>query len=427
MFENLLAQEEVKAILVRDLRCDQVPPVFLFAGPPASGKMTAALETARVLSCRHSGDWNCDCPDCGNHRSLLHPDLMILGKRGCPEEIIVAKELLLRSPGTSSTFFFIRAVRKLLARFNPVLWEGEEAKLSKAAALLQSVEEELGLLDVSAPQTGEGTNAAAVKTVEALCDDCASLEAFVPEFPSVSMIRNMETWAQLAPLGKRKTVVIENADRMQDSARNAMLKILEEPPASVRFILLTSRRASMMSTILSRSRVINFQPRNADATKLIIRRVFKSETEAPRLQDYFDAKKPYPSAKAHLHAQLMTGMLLKSGGAETRLHGAGALDMVREAEASGMTIQELIDQMASETGNFGSKDKSYAGSLIQFLRTLQGSFSALLADSGQDPWLLPLVERWSRLVRDTAIQSMTYNRNPELLLKVFADSCGECI
>lgn len=427
MFENLLAQEEVKAALVHDLRYDQVPPVFLFAGPPASGKMTAALETARVLSCRHSGAWNCDCPDCGNHRSLLHPDLLILGKRGCPEEILVAKELLLRSPGISSMFFFIRAVRKLLARFNPVLWEGEEAKLSKAATLLQSIEEELGLLDIPATQTGEDMNASTIKAVESLCDDCASLETFVPEFPPVSMIRNMETWAQLAPLGRRKTVIIENADRMQDSARNAMLKILEEPPASVRFILLTSRRASMMSTILSRSRVLNFQPRNAAATKLIIRRVFKSEEETPTLQDYFDAKKPYPSAKAHVHANLMTGLLLKSGGAESRLHGAGALAMVREAGGSSMTIQELIDQIGSETGNFGSKDKSYAGSLVQFLRALQGSFAALLADSGQDPWLLALVERWSRLVRETAIQSMTYNRNPELLLKVLADSCGESV
>ncbi|MCE5257160.1 MAG: hypothetical protein LLF89_10000 [Spirochaetaceae bacterium] len=425
MFENLLAQDEAKTALTRDLESHKVPPVLLFAGPPASGKMTAAMETARVLSCRQTGTWNCSCPDCAHHRSLLHADLLLFGKRTYPEEILAARDLVLRSPGKSSAYFFIRSVRKLLARFNPVLWEGEEAKLAKAVPLLQAIEEELGLLE---PESlpGRELQESTTKAVEALYSDCSSLEAYLPEFPSVSMIRNMETWAQLAPVGKRKTVIIENADRMQDSARNAMLKILEEPPDTVRFILLTSRRASMISTIVSRSRVYAFRPRDAAATKLIIKRVFKSDESAVTLQDYFDGKKPFPGSQARDYAELMTGLLLSSQGRdESRIHSARVLDMIRRARDSGLSMPELLEKLAAQTGNFGAKNKSFSGSFIQFLKALLSTFSELLAASAEDPWLFSVADRWSGLARETATQSITFNRSPEMLLKVLVDSCGE--
>ena len=51
MFENLLGQNEILHTLKSDLEADRLPPAILFSGPPGSGKITAALELARVLSC----------------------------------------------------------------------------------------------------------------------------------------------------------------------------------------------------------------------------------------------------------------------------------------------------------------------------------------------------------------------------------------
>ncbi|HRR03582.1 MAG TPA: hypothetical protein P5286_11850, partial [Treponemataceae bacterium] len=71
MYENLLAQP-ASNLLVQDIRTDKLPPSILFSGESASGKLTAALETARILSClAGSAEWTCPCASCQKHRLLI--------------------------------------------------------------------------------------------------------------------------------------------------------------------------------------------------------------------------------------------------------------------------------------------------------------------------------------------------------------------
>ncbi len=58
----------------------------------------------------------------------------------------------------------------------------------------------------------------------------------------------------------RKIYVIEQADRMNNSSANALLKFLEEPEFNVTAILLTERLNALMSTIRSRCQLISFRP-----------------------------------------------------------------------------------------------------------------------------------------------------------------------
>ncbi|ANU20842.1 DNA polymerase III subunit delta' [Planococcus plakortidis] len=58
----------------------------------------------------------------------------------------------------------------------------------------------------------------------------------------------------------RKIYVIEQADRMNNSSANALLKFLEEPEANVTALLLTERLNAIMSTIRSRCQLVSFQP-----------------------------------------------------------------------------------------------------------------------------------------------------------------------
>ncbi len=58
----------------------------------------------------------------------------------------------------------------------------------------------------------------------------------------------------------RKIYVIEQADRLNNSSANALLKFLEEPEANVTAILLTERLNAIMSTIRSRCQLLSFQP-----------------------------------------------------------------------------------------------------------------------------------------------------------------------
>ncbi len=62
-----------------------------------------------------------------------------------------------------------------------------------------------------------------------------------------------------------RVVLVTEAEAMNPSAANALLKILEEPPSSVYFILISTRSQSLLPTIRSRCRVIPFAPPDAAA------------------------------------------------------------------------------------------------------------------------------------------------------------------
>lgn len=423
-----MGQDAVKAVLAGDLRTGNVPPALLFYGPPGSGKMTAALETARALSCEREADWNCPCPQCARHRQLVHGDLLVFGRRTFPEEIAAAREFAVRSPGPPSAYFFHRAVRKLLARFSPALWAGDESKVAKAAPIIQEIEECLDFFDPEKTPKTELPPALS-RAVENAAELASTLEPMLPAMPPVSMIRNMETWAQLAPSGKRKTAIIENADAMQDSARNAMLKILEEPPGTVRFILLTCRRASLMATILSRSRIYSFAPRDAAATADVLRRVFKTEEKAESILDYFEARVAFPPAAARRHAELFLGIILRDLGAKEGGSGAEsggfAAGLARAAAAEGTSLPGFLEKLKTETGGFGSKDRKYSGSFAQFLRSLCEVCARILADPGTTPGMVALVEKWMSKARQAGISQRALNRSPELLLETLAYSLGD--
>ena len=67
--------------------------------------------------------------------------------------------------------------------------------------------------------------------------------------------------------GRYKIYVIEDANLMQEYAQNALLKILEEPPSYVIFILALETKTSLLPTVLSRSAcftVNSFNSQNMD-------------------------------------------------------------------------------------------------------------------------------------------------------------------
>ena len=289
MFENLLGQAAADQ-LIGDIEAGVLAPAMLFSGPPASGKGTAALELGRIISCEAGpatgrAAWNCTCPDCSRHRLLVHQDLLCLGFRPFSAEIAASAGAFLRETGSSSSrILFIRSIRKLLARFNPVLWE-DDPKGGKVAPLVDSLEEDLAELEVldSELQTSSGDTGDADKSRESLVKLCGGMlkNAFklesegMGETIPIAQLRRAAWWSHLAPAGRGKLLIIENADRMQEEARNSLLKLLEEPPARVTLVLTTPRPGSMLPTILSRLRPYRFAARTAAVEAEVIRRVFR--------------------------------------------------------------------------------------------------------------------------------------------------------
>lgn len=77
----------------------------------------------------------------------------------------------------------------------------------------------------------------------------------------VDTIREMTDLAWEAPkLSRLRFIVIDGADRMTNEAANALLKTLEEPPPSTRFILITESYKRVIPTIRSRCGKISYRP-----------------------------------------------------------------------------------------------------------------------------------------------------------------------
>lgn len=69
----------------------------------------------------------------------------------------------------------------------------------------------------------------------------------------IDQVREVQHAATLKPYdGKYRVFIFQDASSLSSEASNALLKLLEEPPESVLFILLTSDAESILPTILSR-------------------------------------------------------------------------------------------------------------------------------------------------------------------------------
>jgi DNA polymerase-3 subunit delta' len=207
--KNVIGQERAIGILVRTLESDRVPSAYLFAGDAGIGKKFAALNLAKTLNC-------------------LSP----------------------------VTRYALRATNT-----------GKLGKLE-----LHSQDPEPRALN-SEP-------------VDA-CDECPSckkidamthpdLVLIAPEKGEIRVneIRAVEEALSFKPFeGKRKIVIIDDADAMNPSAANAFLKTLEEPPDESLMILISAHPDRLPETIRSRCCRLNFVPLSRDACGEVIRRV----------------------------------------------------------------------------------------------------------------------------------------------------------
>ena len=80
---------------------------------------------------------------------------------------------------------------------------------------------------------------------------------------TVDQVRQLRADAYIRPNeGERKVYLLEGADRMNASAQNAMLKLLEEGPAYAAFLLLAENGGGVLQTV--RSRCVEWKLRGED-------------------------------------------------------------------------------------------------------------------------------------------------------------------
>ena len=77
---------------------------------------------------------------------------------------------------------------------------------------------------------------------------------------SVDDIRSLTEQVRIPPqIGKYKVYIIDEVHMLSQSAFNAFLKTLEEPPQHAKFILATTEKHKILPTILSRCQIFDFK------------------------------------------------------------------------------------------------------------------------------------------------------------------------
>ena len=144
---------------------------------------------------------------------------------------------------------------------------------------------------------------------------------------TVAQLRAMRSDAYIRPNeAGRKVYVVENAQAMNPSAQNAILKLLEEGPAYCAFLLLTDNPAAVLPTIRSRCEGVSLTP--------------VSPREA---EDYLLRTRPTADKQAvHAAALRCEGLI---GRAVTELEGGGD-DAPRESARTLVGLFAKGDELA---------------------------------------------------------------------------------
>ncbi|TCD48731.1 DNA polymerase III subunit delta' [Chlorobium sp. N1] len=210
-WNRIIGQKQQVRVLSSALKKGRLAHAYLFSGPEGSGKEMTAFEMAATLNCRAPDAMEngaCGtCPDCLQIREFLHPNV----------EYLFPVEAALLEGGGEQQKKENKKFTEAKERFQTLIEQKKENPYFSPA-----MDRSMGILTEQVVQLQQKA-------------------AFMPRE------------------GSRKVFVISQAEKLHPSAANKLLKLLEEPPAHVLFILTTSRPDSLLPTIRSRCQEIRFQ------------------------------------------------------------------------------------------------------------------------------------------------------------------------
>ena len=382
MFADLIGHAGTADRLRRAVRAGTLAPAVLFEGPPAAGKLTAALELGRVLNCRSDGEPGCRCPSCGSHRACQDPHVLLLGGRDFAAEIAAAAAALARSDTAATRALFVRSVRTLTRRFDELLWAGSEPRLRRLRPRVAELEERLEALrtDGTAELAGELARS-------------ANLEAV-----SVNAVRAIESWARVATPGV-KVIIVEIRRWLPEPASNALLRTVEEPPGRTHFIFTAPSPQALIPTLLSRLSRYRFAERSAAEQRRVIGEVFGDPaSDAASVADYLAGRRAAATSSAGTSA---------GGTADLQRAAARFCDTVLAGGtlAGGALAGGTWDEAGVAVP--ADRDESFA-----FLQSCAEHLRSLLR-SPERAAEVQRIERWYRFLDDAAWRVKTMNMNPE--------------
>ena len=203
-FSKVPGHANLKQKLVKSAGNSRVPHAQLFYGPEGNGKLPLALAYATYLSCtdRQEDDSCGKCPSCLKYEKLVHPDLHFV--------LPVNASKTVSSPAVTDDFL---AEWRTAFLENPYITTGQWYQYI-------GIENKQGIINTSESK----------KITQKL-----SLKSYESDF---------------------KIMIIWMPEKMNLTASNKLLKLIEEPPPETVFLMVSEDPDRLIPTIRSRTQLI---------------------------------------------------------------------------------------------------------------------------------------------------------------------------
>jgi len=195
----------------------------------------------------------------------------------------------------------------------------------------------------------------------------------------VDQIRDVIDRAVFRPFeGRRRVVIIDNADTMIAASQNALLKTLEEPPPSSIFILVTTRPDMLLPTVQSRCPRLRFQSAEREAVDEDARDVARDVLAQAAATD--DAGRRIESAKDLL---AKTGAGGRSDREQLASHLQAMASLLRDVEVLATRADADVLANADVRADLDRLVKSFGGERgVQAFAAVDTALAALDRNAG---------------------------------------------
>jgi len=214
LFRDIAGNAKVKQKLIETVKSNRISHGLLFLGQEGCGKLSLAIAYAQYISCKNKKDDDaCGvCSSCNKYNKLIHPDL-----------------------------HFVFPVSKSPKFSNPV--SDDYIKEWREFVLSSKFHSYKKWLDFIGTENAQGS-------------------IYSQESQEILKKLNLKTFE-----AEYKIMIIWMAEKMNISAANKLLKILEEPPAKTLFILITEDEGEILTTIRSRTQLVKISRLSEDEIK----------------------------------------------------------------------------------------------------------------------------------------------------------------
>lgn len=174
----------------------------------------------------------------------------------------------------------------------------------------------------------------------------------------IEAIRTALESITLSPVAApRKVIVIEHAHTITIPAQQSLLKILEEPPSHVQFILATSKPAALLPTIQSRVTHIQHTEEGQDKQEILPIQEMKTWSITACIKQAEIYTKDTPAFERMLEATIAS--LTKELHATTATRRAEIVGIIEEAIACHTRLQKNVQaKLAIEHFLFSVSDQT---------------------------------------------------------------------